>query len=125
MQNPLRGRTEFVVQGKRYDVEFNWNSAVEYEEVAGHAISEAVADILGGKLSAKRLRAMLWAGLRQHHPDMALRDVGQCIDALGRREAQRVLGVGVRYYYPELTAPAEDAAAPGGDADPQTPPPST
>lgn len=120
MQNQLRGCAEFTVSGKRFDVVFNWNSAVEFEEQVGKPISAAIDEILAGRLVAKDLRALLWAGLRERHPEIGIREVGTLLDVMGKREAQRVIGDGVRYFFPELAQPAE-----GRDADPLIPPPST
>ncbi|MCE9634402.1 MAG: hypothetical protein K8T90_01745 [Planctomycetes bacterium] len=50
---------------------------------------------------------------------MTLKDAGRLIDKLGRKEAQRVMGVALRFFFPELEP--EDAKA---TTDPPTPAPS-
>jgi hypothetical protein len=62
---------------------------------------------------------MLWAGLQDEHPDLTLKEAGRLIDKLGRKEAQRLMGVALRYFFPELDR--EEAKA---TADPSTPAPS-
>ena len=117
MANPFRGEASFDIEGKAFRVRFSWNAAAEYEEAAGKALSDALLDIAREKLSARSLRAMLWAGLQEHHPDVTLRQAGEMIDAMGRAEAQRVMGVALRYFFPELDP--DDQA--GAEADPPIP----
>ena len=115
MSNPHRGEASFEVEGKAYRVRFSWNAAAEYEEAAGKPLSDALFDIARERLSARSLRAMLWAGLQEHHQEVTLKDAGRLIDKMGRKEAQRVMGVALRYFFPELE-PAEERAP-----DPPTP----
>jgi len=119
MGNAFRGEASFEVEGRAYRVRHSWNSAAEYEEAAGKPLSDALLDIAREKLSARSLRAMLWAGLQEHHPEVTLKDAGRLIDRMGRSEAQRVMAVALRYYFPELEA--EDETSP----DPRAPAAST
>lgn len=102
MSNPLRGEATFEIDGVQYRLRFTWNAAVEYEEIAGRPLSDALLDVAREKLSAKSLRAMVWAGLQEHHPQVSLAETGKLIDQLGRREAARLMGVALQYYFPEL-----------------------
>jgi hypothetical protein len=120
MGNPLRGEATFEVEGKQYRVRFSWNAAAAYEETAGRPLSDALLDVARERFSAKSLRAMLWAGLQDEHEDVSLKDAGRLIDKMGRKEAQRVMGVALRYFFPELekdatpdpTTPAAPATHP-------------
>jgi hypothetical protein len=100
--NPHRGEASFEVDGKTYRLRYDWNAAAEFEDAAGRPLSDALLDVAREKLSAKSLRAMLWAGLQQEHPEATLKDVGRLIDRTGRREAQRLMGSALRYFFPEL-----------------------
>ena len=119
MGNPLRGEASFEVAGKAYRIRYTWNAAAIYEEAAGRPLSDALLDVARERFSAKSLRAMLWAGLQDEHQDVTLRDAGRLIDKLGRKEAQRIMGVALRYFFPELEK--EEAKAAEG---PPTPAPS-
>lgn len=112
MGNPLRGETSFEVDGKTFQVKFDWNAAAEYEDAAGEPISGLLGDLANDRTSAKSMRAMLWAGLRAHHAELTIQDVGRLIDKLGRVGAQRVMGHGLRYWYPELSAEEAESADP-------------
>ncbi len=118
MGNPHRGEASFEVEGKAYRVRYSWNAAAEYEEASGKPLSDALFDIARERLSARSLRAMLWAGLQEQHSDVTLKDAGRLIDKMGRKEAQRVMGVALRYFFPEIEP--EESKSP----DPPTPAPS-
>ena len=122
MSNPHRGEASFEVEGKAYRVRFSWNAAAEYEEAAGKPLSDALFDIARERLSARSLRAMLWAGLQEHHQEVTLKEAGRLIDKMGRKEAQRVMGVALRYFFPEIAHgeekgpdPTTPAALPTGE----------
>jgi hypothetical protein len=102
MANPLRGEAQFEVEGRAYRLKFDWNAAAAFEDAAGRPLSDALLDIAREKLSAKSLRAMLWSGLQEQHPEVTLKEAGHLIGRMGRREAQRVMGVALRYFFPEL-----------------------
>jgi hypothetical protein len=112
--NALRGEAEFTVDGRAYKVRYSWNSAADFEDaLQGRALSDALLDVAKQRLSAKSLRAMLWAGLQENHPEVTLKEAGDLIGRMGRREAQRVMGAALRYYFPELEE--------GKDPDPPKP----
>jgi hypothetical protein len=111
MSNPYRGEASFEVEGKTHRVHYTWNAAVAYEEATGRLLSDALLDLASGKLSARSLRAMLWAGLREAGEDVTQKDAGLLIDRLGRREARRIMGVALRFFFPELEAEEAKATA--------------
>jgi len=100
MPNPLRGETTLTVEEKTYRVRFSWNAAAEYEVPAGRPLSVGVQEILDGKVSARSLRAMLWAGLQEHHPDVSLKDAGKMLGAIGVKKGLDVMLEAVQYFYP-------------------------
>lgn len=117
MPNPHRCEAEFVARSERFQLRWDWNAACEFEAATGRHISDALADVATGRLSAISLRGLLWAGLRAHHPQLSITDAGELIPVIGRAEAMRLVGTGLRYFYPELEAEPPPA-------DPQTPAPS-
>jgi hypothetical protein len=111
MGNPYRGEASFEVEGRTHRVHFTWNAAVAYEEATGRPLSDALLDLANGKLSARSLRAMLWAGLQEAGEDVTPKDAGRLIDRLGRKDARRILGVALRFFFPELEAEEAKATA--------------
>jgi hypothetical protein len=117
MGNPLKAETTFEADGKTFRVVFDWNAAAEYEELSGKALSDALLDAGRLRMSAKSLRAFLWAGLQTHHPALTLKDVGELIAKIGRKDSVRIMGVALRYYFPELGDPTDAKPPdPGGES---------
>lgn len=125
MANPHRGEAEFTVDGETYRLKFDWNAAAEFEEAAGRPISDALMDVVREKLSARSLRAMLWAGLQTHHKGISLATAGRFIDVLGRVETSRLMGRALRYYFPEIPLPAGEGEDPGNPRKGGGPPPAS
>jgi hypothetical protein len=97
---------------KSYALRYDWNSAVEYETAAGRPIFHALVDLERGEMSATSMRAMLWAGLRARHPKVTIERCGRLIARAGRLEVFRVMGVALRFYYPELLGDPPDPPKP-------------
>ena len=133
MGNSLRGEADLKVPGstgageRTYRLVYDWNAAVEFEDQAGRSLWDAL-----GKLTAKSVRAMLWAGLRERHSEVTPKEAGHLIDEVGRDEAVRVMRVALRHFFPELGAverkePGAAGGPPPGGPSPAAPapPPST
>jgi hypothetical protein len=114
--NKYRAEASFQVGKKTYRLRFDWNAAVEFESASGKKLGDSMLELLKLTICATSLRAMLWAGLRQKHPKVTLSRAGELIGRIGRAEAMRLMGVALRYYYPELM---------GEPPDPQRPAPAT
>jgi len=117
MANPLRGEASIDLPGGRtYRLRFTWNAAAEFEASSSQTISDALTLLAESKLSARSLRAMLWAGLREHHASVDLQGAGALLDEIGRVRAMDLLGVAMRYYFPEM-----ESAESGSDPPPPAP----
>lgn len=104
MANAHRGETTFEHEKKVYRVKFDWNAAAEYEDACGKNLGDALYAIGRETMNAKSLRAMLWAGLQEHHREEfpTVKHAGALIDKIGRPAAIRVLHVALHYFYPEV-----------------------
>ena len=110
--NPLRGESSFQVQPEKGDPEtfrlrFTWNAAAEFEAAAGKTITETLLHLETELFSARTLRAMLWAGLREFHPKVTLEDAGRLIDRAGHVAAQRVLGDALKHFFFDPEKPSD------------------
>jgi len=59
--------------------------------------------VVRGPTNATAYRGLLWAGLRAHHAEVTLLEAGSLLGTLGRKEVERVLWDGLRFFYPELS----------------------
>ncbi len=120
MTNPLRGEASFEVrpdtgEPETYRLRFTWNAAAVFEEAAGRTITETLLHLEHELFSARTLRAMLWAGLREFHPKITIEDAGRLIDRAGHEAAQRVLGPALKHFFLD---PEKSPDPPTGTANP-------
>jgi hypothetical protein len=83
MANKYRAEAEMQVGGQTYWLRFGTNEVAEVENVLdlGNFVSMFPRGVI--RLGFRQLRAVLWAALRLHHPEVSLADVGNMIDTLG------------------------------------------
>lgn len=85
--NKEKGEFALVVGDQRYVLRVTTNAACELEDVHGRTLDQVQVGLLRGSL--KDLRLLLWAGLREHHPEIATDDkdsvkaIGALVDAAG------------------------------------------
>lgn len=75
------------------------------------AVARKLGEIEGGKLGIHDAAAMLWAGLRTHHPDVTLDEALDLLDGMGLANFETLLSSAI-------TA----ASSGGGDSAPANPP---
>lgn len=95
MANPYRGEVTLSAADDTFTLSYSVNAICELEEFFdGKPIGE-IAESLGDGSSVKMstIRALVWAGLRDHHPDVDLTAAGviaskagipACMDAIGK-----------------------------------------
>ena len=83
MANPVKGEVPFEVEGKAYKLVLDFNALCEVEDVLG----------AGGMDLArpKAIRAIFWASMLRHQPDVTVQEAGDLIGALGLEEAGRIV----------------------------------
>jgi len=84
MANANRGEVSFRVDGKEYTLRYSTNALCELEDKLDLGIHE-IAQRLANKetLRLKMVRAVLWAGLRDHHPDLTIEEAGELVSKAG------------------------------------------
>ena len=117
MGNRYRAEVTFSAADVPYTLSYSWNAAASFEEASGKTLSAALDELSRQELSAISARALLWAGLREHHAGVSLERTGRLIDELGWKRVLELMNHAFEYYFPK-----EEAAV---AADPQTPAPST
>lgn len=78
--NRFRGEATASVDGKQYTLRFDFNAMVAFEDATGAgamAIFEGFEK--GENVSAKHLRAIVWAMLQRHHPETTLELAGDLL----------------------------------------------
>lgn len=88
MANPHRGEVSFEAEGTEYTLQYSNNALVELEDRLDRGIVDISSELLSWAKDPKRIRlgtirAVLWAGLREHHPEVDLRAAGEIITKAG------------------------------------------
>lgn len=88
---PPRGQVTLVVGQNQYRLQYDWNAVADFEQELGEPYLPLFQRMFDGQFGARELRAFLWAGLREHHPDITLRQAGTMLDAAGFGEVLNIV----------------------------------
>lgn len=89
MQNKERGTASIEIDGSTYRMSMPIDSIVQLEEVLATPLDRPSFPVIVGRLLAggiREFRAFMWAALREHHPELTLKRVGEMIQAAGGTE---------------------------------------
>lgn len=78
-----RTKVTFDAGGKTYTLQYTTNAFCELEDETGMKVLDIIAN---GEPSMKVIRAMVWAGLLEHHEGITIKQAGHVIDAAGGME---------------------------------------
>lgn len=85
MANRVIGEASFDLGGKKYTLCFNNDALVQLEDQLDRGIVAITSEVQlwtkePERIRLKWIRALLWAGLRKHHPNMSIEDAGELIE---------------------------------------------
>lgn len=88
MANPHKGQLEFEADGRRLTLHYSTNAICELEDELDRSfisISKemAAATTEPDRIRFSTLRAILWAGLRDHHPEIDIKSAGDLMISVG------------------------------------------
>jgi hypothetical protein len=99
MANPARGEVGFKAGDAVYTLKFSTNAICELEDHLDKGLNTIVANM--ERLTT--VRALLWAGMRAHHPDVTLKQAGEMIDRVGMAPATEAIGKALTAAFPPAT----------------------
>jgi len=80
MANRIYGEARVPLDdGRELTLRFDFGALVEAEEAADKGTEELMKELSKGGARLKTARAMLYGGLRYHHPDITLEDAGELL----------------------------------------------
>jgi hypothetical protein len=102
MVNPLRGEVALDVEGTTYVLCLDINAIIEVENLLDIGIAD-VANLFNdpARIRAGNVRAMLWAALQRHHPDVTLAWAGKIVGRIGMGLAIEKLGEALSVAFPQ------------------------
>lgn len=86
MSNPERGEVTLDAGGTSYRLRLTLNAMCELEDALSTPEKPVTfLEVLGRlrRSSAKDIRWIVWAALREHHPEMTLKDAGELVQEAG------------------------------------------
>lgn len=121
MANPHRGELAFEAGGESYTLQFNAESIVELEEKLDKGIIEIIAEMQNWAKQPElmrfgKIRTLLWAGLRAHHPEIDIKAAGDLIISVdgGFGRIATLVAEGMAKAFNAAEAETKDADPPTG-----------
>lgn len=80
MANKAKGEASLTTSaGDVLTLAYNFDALCEVEDAAGKSIGDVLAEISRGSPRLTTARALIYGGLREHHPEIELSDVGELL----------------------------------------------
>jgi len=113
--NRLKGEAGIEVEGQSYVLAFDVNAMCEVEYLLDQP-TDRILRALTASPPLHVVRALLWGGLRRHHPDLDLQAVGALMEKMGGAgKALEAIGEALVSAFPEAEDP-DPANPPKGAA---------
>lgn len=82
MANAVKGEASIDVEGRAYVLAFDINAMCEVEYILDRSTDRILRELATAP-ALNVVRALLWGGLRRHHPDVDLKGAGALIEDMG------------------------------------------
>lgn len=103
MANPHRGQVDLKVGDKIYTLSFSINAMCELEDAMGEPIALIAAGLnnpAGVKVST--VRALVWAALLDHHPEIDVKGAGELVSEAGLPDVMAAVGKAFANAFPSM-----------------------
>lgn len=102
MANSHRGEVSFECEGQNYILSFTTNALCELEDALNLGIAE-ISEILSDpkRLRMKYVRAVIWAGLTDKHPQITIKEAGLIVGVIGLQKAIDLMSRGFSLAFPD------------------------
>jgi hypothetical protein len=88
MANRFFGEVDVEAAGVTYKLRMDFNAMCEFEDITGVNAMDAFAAFEKGNISVKNMRAMMYAFLKRHQPNVTLDEAGEILsENMGALEA--------------------------------------
>jgi len=77
MPNPLKGEVSIGLGKETFTLFYDVDTLCVAEDLLNLSTAEILSGVTARKVRMGFMRGLLWAGLRQHHPDLSLVEVGE------------------------------------------------
>ena len=104
MANRTRGEVSFKAGDATYTLQFSINAICDLEEALDLPVEQIAEMFDGGSVRMRDVRTFIWAGLREHHPDIEEREAGRIATEVGVDAVIEKVGEAFRAAFPEVDA---------------------
>lgn len=112
MANPLRGSVPLQVSERAYTLSFSVNALCELEAELGAPIAQIAERLNDEKnISMATVRAVVWAGLQDHHPEVDIKGAGLVVTEAGIPPCMEAIGKAFSLAFPEAKGRANPRKA--------------
>lgn len=112
MANPHRGEVALKVGDLDYKLSFSINAMCELEDLMDRPIAEIASSLNDpASLRMSTVRAIAWAALRDHHPDVDIKSAGIMVTSIGINVAMEAIGRAFAMAFPEAQGKANPQKA--------------
>lgn len=102
MANPNRGVVEIDIEERSYKLSFSVNALCELEDKLDRPVPEIAASLEDpARVRMSTVRALVWAGLRDHHEDTTIEQAGDLVTAAGIPAVMEAIGRAFALAFPE------------------------
>lgn len=117
MANKHRGQVALEADGETYVVSFSVNAMCELEELQDRSVVDIMTELEKvrhdfTKLRMQTVRSIVWAALRDHHPDTSMKDAGDIISAAGVPVVMAKIAEAIMLGFPQAPAGSAEGKAP-------------
>lgn len=108
VQEPVERDGELREEVVAYELRFDWNMACVFERHSGKVLSQVLDEIGTSQFSAVTARALVWAALRERHPDVSIERAGHLVARIGWQPTLKLLGDALAFFFPEEKSDAPE-----------------
>lgn len=115
MGNKVRGAVTLEALGQTWRLKFSTNAICELEDLLDEPL-QVTADKMNNPKTAKitTLRAVLWAGLIDHHDGVTIKEAGAVMDEAGAALVGEKIGEAFQIAFPQVEGKANPPKATAG-----------
>lgn len=77
MANAAQGEAMLVSDGKELTLRYDFDALCAVEDAADKAIGDVLIELSQGSPRLTTVRALIYGGLREHHPEVTLKEAGE------------------------------------------------
>lgn len=102
MANPHRGQVSLVAGDATYKLCFSANALCELEDLTGETVGAITEKLNGAGASMTLIRALVWAALQDHHPEVDIKAAGNIITLAGMAACMEAIGKAFELAFPAV-----------------------